>query len=239
MTGSTAVAAGSLIDNAGIGTPATGESGTHRAQLADRPSEGDGQPTATKQNDLMEAAPDGVLGQAEGDPVGVPLGDAERRLVDKLAADGVEQAMGPKLLTDADLGLRAERAPGALSNLEFVSQDLDLPALAVELGQLQRVGRERVEQIGEQAVDLPRALEPVLDDPDRERVTLAESDQIAAVAEVAEAALADALFGPPEEVDTGLGKVFQSGLEGKPRSASRSMPGPRELTRLRAREFSP
>src|SRR3982074_743505 len=204
MASSIAIAAHSLVDDPRIGTRATSDPLAQRAQLADRPLDRHCQATAAQQDDLVKAAPDGVLGQAEGDPVGIPLPEGDRGAVDELAADGVEHAMGPEFLTHSDLGLRAESAPGALSNFEFLAQDLDFPTLAVELGQFQRVGRAGVEQGGEQAVDLSAGLEPVLDDPDREGITPPESDQIAAVGQVADAALADVLLGPPEEVHTGL-----------------------------------
>jgi hypothetical protein len=122
--------------------------------------------------------------------------------------------MGPNLLANTDLSPGAQ-GTGALSKLEFKSEDLDLPAFAVEAGQLQSVGRAGVEQAGEQAVDLLGAVEPVLDDPDGEGFALAEMDQIAAIGQVAEAALADASFGPPEEVYTSLSEGLPERLGGE------------------------
>ena len=96
-----------------------------------------------------------------------------------------------------------------------MSQDLDLPSLAVEASQLQGVSQDGVEQVGEQPVDLPGAMEPVLDHPHGEGIALAESDQVAAVGELAQAALADALFGAPEQVDAGLGEGLPEQLGGE------------------------
>ena len=53
-------------------------------------------------------------------------------LVDELAADLVDGAVGPELLTYPNLCLGTKGPAAALANLDFVDENLDLPALGVE-----------------------------------------------------------------------------------------------------------
>src|SRR5258708_20393088 len=107
------------------------------------------------QEDPADAVADGVLSQAEGDSVGVTLGDRSSRLIDEPANQGVEDAGGPQLLANAELGLRAQAAVMALADLDFPGQGLAFPALVVDLGQFDSVRPAGANHIDEHPPPLP------------------------------------------------------------------------------------
>src|SRR5262249_49653611 len=102
-------------------------------------------------------------------------------------------------------GLGTERSLVCLVTLDLPGDKLDLPALAVEDGKLLGRGRHRVEQVGDQPVELGMTLAPVFDDPDLNRLALAEVDQVTAVPQLAQRPPSEVALDPPEQVGSGRG----------------------------------
>src|SRR5262249_57509132 len=104
---------------------------------------------------------EGVRRKREWDAVGVAVGGGGSGGIDELTVEGVQKAMRVDLLAYPVGGLGTERGLVDLVALDLPGDKLDLPALAVEDGKLLGRGRHRVEQVGDQPVELGMTLAPV------------------------------------------------------------------------------
>jgi hypothetical protein len=164
MDGLAAISGPPVANDARTGSVAARDQSPALGQFPDGVLEGGAELAYDESGGPADAAHDGVLGQAEGDAVRVAFGDGDGGLVDELAADPMEDAVGPELLADADFGVRAEGSARTLAGLDLLDEDLDLPALGVEGCQLVGRGDLGIEEVGEQAVDVVGAGEGVFDD---------------------------------------------------------------------------
>src|SRR5262249_16314044 len=113
--------------------------------------------------------------------------------------------MGVNLLAHPVGGLGTERSLVCLVTVDLPGDKLDLPALAVEDGKLLGRGRHRVEQVGDQPVELGMTLAAVFDDPGLNRLALAKVDQVTAVPQLAQMPPSGVTLDPPEQVGAGRG----------------------------------
>src|SRR6202165_13151 len=161
-----------------------------------------------------DTASEGVLGQGEGDPVGIPSLDLHRCLIGQLAGQVVNHAVGPELLQHAIRSLGAKLTSSPLVSLELVEAAFDLPALGVEGGQFLGGSQPGIAHGGQQSVDLVGVFEHVLDDANGDRlgwlgfVAGSQSGQVAAVREDLQGAAGDLLLGPPDELGASLHKAL-------------------------------
>jgi len=101
------------------------------------------------------------------------VGGFEHQCADRVVAAQV----APDLLFDQRRGFRSQHRLGvALVGFEFTEAQLDLPALCVGVGQLDRGSFDGVEQRGEQPEGFcgsAAVVDLVVDHPDRDRLAVA------------------------------------------------------------------
>src|SRR3979411_3418162 len=110
-----AVSGPCLVEYSGAGARSPEDQIAEGGELANRRLQSPFQSPPTAHQDPPHTPADGVLGQAEGDSVGVPIEDLSGCLMGELAAEEVEHAGGPQFLAHPEFGLRTAGPPLGLA----------------------------------------------------------------------------------------------------------------------------